>query len=112
MPMLHYFALGLAILLGVAGQLALKGGAEQAETIVRQFSHPLTIAGLGIYVISGLLYVVALKGLPVSVAFPSVAASYAIVAVAAHFLWQEPLGLQQAGGIALIGAGLLVLHAH
>lgn len=108
--MLHYFALGSAILLGVAGQLLLKSGAVHAGTFAQQMAHPLTITGFGIYVVSGLLYVVALKSLPVSIAFPSVAASYALVAVAAHYLWNEPFGLQQFGGIALIGIGLLVLH--
>jgi small multidrug resistance pump len=109
--MLHYSALGSAILLGVVGQLLLKSGAEGAQSIVQQFLHPLTIAGFGIYVVSGLLYVVALKGLPLSIAFPSVAVSYGLVAIAAHYLWNEPLGLQQVCGIALLGVGLLVLHA-
>ena len=109
--MLHYFALVSAILLGVVGQLLLKGGAEGAQSIGQQFLHPFTIAGFGIYMGSGLLYVVALKGIPLSIAFPSVAASYGIVAIAAHYLWNEPLGFQQIGGIALLGAGLLVLHA-
>ena len=108
--MLSYLALGCAILLGVGGQIALKTGAQNAGTIVQQLLHPFTIAGFGIYVISGLLYAISLKNIPVSVAFPSVAASYALVAIAAHFLWNEPLGAQQAGGIALIGVGLLALH--
>jgi multidrug transporter EmrE-like cation transporter len=34
-----------------------------------------------------------------------------LVAVAAHFLWQEALGWQQMTGIALIASGILVLHA-
>ena len=52
----------------------------------------------------------ALNRIPVSIAFPSVAASYAIVAVLAHFLWNEPLGWPQAGGIALIAGGILLIH--
>jgi multidrug transporter EmrE-like cation transporter len=34
-----------------------------------------------------------------------------LVAIAAHLLWQEPLGWQQFTGIGLIAAGILVLHA-
>ena len=109
--MLHYVALASAIFLGVIGQLLLKTGTQGAETISQQFLNLSTIGGFGIYVVSGLLYVFSLKGLPISVTFPSVAASYGLVAIAAHYFWQEPLGLQQAGGIALIGTGLLVLHA-
>lgn len=108
--LVSYFALGSAILLGVVGQLLLKSGAQGVETIEQQFLNPLTITGFGIYVVSGLLYVISLKNIPVSLAFPSVAAGYGLVAIAAHYFWKEPLGLQQAGGIALICAGLLVLH--
>ena len=55
---------------------------------------------------------VALNKLPVSVAFPSVAASYAVVAVIAHLLWNEPLGWPQFAGILLIGGGILLIHQH
>jgi small multidrug resistance pump len=46
----------------------------------------------------------------VSIAFPSVAASYVIVAVIAHLLWNEPLGWPQWGGIALIIGGIALIH--
>ncbi|RYG30883.1 MAG: hypothetical protein EON93_13955 [Burkholderiales bacterium] len=108
--LVSYFALGAAILLGVAGQLVLKSGAHGATSIEHQLMNPLTIGGFGIYVVSGLLYVISLKNIPVSLAYPSVAAGYGLVAIAAHYLWKEPLGLQQVGGIALICAGLMVLH--
>lgn len=105
-----YGLLASAILIGVVGQLVLKSGAQGATTIEQQLLNPLTIMGFGIYVVSGLLYVISLKNIPVSLAYPSVAAGYGLVAIAAHLLWKEPLGLQQAGGILLICAGLLVLH--
>jgi len=108
--LVSYALLGSAILLGVLGQLLLKSGAEGAATIEHQLLSPLTIGGFGIYVVSGLLYVISLKNIPISLAFPSVAAGYGLVAIAAHYFWKEPLGLQQAAGIALICVGLLVLH--
>ena len=39
-----------------------------------------------------------------------VAASYAVVAVLAHILWNEPLGWPQLAGIVLIGSGVLLIH--
>jgi drug/metabolite transporter (DMT)-like permease len=80
--------------------------------VVAQFLNPLTIVGLALYVIAALCYVVALKKIPVSVAFPSVAASYAVVAVLAHVLWDEPLGWPQLAGIVLIGSGVLLIHQY
>jgi multidrug transporter EmrE-like cation transporter len=108
--LLSYGALVAAILVGVAGQLLLKSGAERSSGFLAQFLDPFTIFGLGVYALAAVFYIVAIKRLPVSVAFPSVALSYVLVAVAAHFLWQEPLGLAQFGGIALIAGGILLLH--
>ena len=109
---LYYLSLVAAVLFGIVGQIALKSGAMASATIVAQFLNPLTIIGFAIYVFAAFCYVVALKKLPVSVAFPSVAASYAIVAIIAHLLWNEPLGWQQLGGLLLIGSGILLIHQH
>lgn len=106
----YYASLAAAILFGVAGQIALKSAAEGSATLVAQFSNPLTFLGFAIYVGAALCYTVALKRLPVSVAFPSVSASYAVVAVLAHMLWGEPFGWPQIAGIALIGVGVMLIY--
>jgi small multidrug resistance pump len=107
---LAYLSLGAAILLGIAGQIILKSGAVGAPSLATQFLNPLTILGLAIYGFAAIAYVVALNRIPVSLAFPSVGASYAVVAVIAHLLWNEPLGWPQLGGIALIAGGIVLLH--
>jgi small multidrug resistance pump len=109
---LYYVSLAAAILFGIAGQIVLKSAAIGATTVMAQFVNPLTIIGIMIYFVAALCYIVALNKIPVSVAFPSVAASYAIVAIFAHFLWNEPLGWPQFGGILLIGSGIVLLHQH
>ena len=109
---LYYSSLVVAILLGIAGQIALKSAANGSLTIVAQFLHPLTVIGLAFYLFAALCYILALKRIPVSIAFPSVAASYAIVAVLAHLLWNEPFGWQQIAGILLIGGGVLLINQH
>jgi multidrug transporter EmrE-like cation transporter len=107
---LYYIALGAGILFGVAGQITLKAGAERATTVIEQFLNPLTLIGFVIYAAAALFYIVALKKIPVSLAFPTVSASYIIVAVIAHFLWNEPFGISQGVGISLIAAGIIMLH--
>jgi small multidrug resistance pump len=107
---LAYLALATAILLGIAGQIALKSAAIGAPSLAAQLLSPMTILGLVIYGLASIGYIAALNRIPVSIAFPSVAASYAIVAVLAHLLWNEPLGWPQLCGIALIGAGIIVIH--
>lgn len=109
---LSYINLIAAILFGIAGQITLKSGAIGATTLAGQFLNPLTIVGMAIYFLAAIFYIIALNKIPVSVAFPSVAASYAIVAVLAHFLWNEPFGWAQLGGIALIGSGIALIHLY
>ena len=109
---LYYVSLAAAILFGIAGQIALKSAAIGAATVTAQIVNPLTIIGIMIYFVAALCYIVALNKIPVSVAFPSVAASYAVVVVLAHLLWNEPLGWAQLGGILLIGSGIFLIHQH
>ncbi|MGE5271793.1 MAG: SMR family transporter [Thiohalocapsa sp.] len=109
---LYYVCLVSAILFGVAGQVALKSGAVASGSILAQFANPMTLLGLAVYGFAAICYVVALKKIPVSVAFPSVAASYAVVAIIAHLAWDEPFGWPQLAGLLLIGSGILLIHQH
>jgi undecaprenyl phosphate-alpha-L-ara4N flippase subunit ArnE len=108
----YYAALLAAIGCGIVGQIVLKHGAVRAAagSWFGHFLDPVTIAGLGIYFLAALLYIVALKRIPLSIAYPSIAISYVAVALLAHYLWGEPFGLQQVAALGLITAGILVLH--
>jgi small multidrug resistance pump len=107
--MIYYVALGIGILAGIAGQMLLKAGAD-APDYLSQLMRPSTLCGLALYGSAAFLYIVALRKIPVSVAFPSVSLSYAIVAVLGHFLFGEPFGLKQIGGIALIMGGVALIN--
>ena len=78
--MIYYVVLGIGILTGIGGQMLLKAGAD-APTLVGQLLRPSTLLGLALYGSAAFLYIFALRKIPVSVAFPSVSLSYAIVAV-------------------------------
>jgi small multidrug resistance pump len=108
----YYASLTAAILLGVGGQIALKSAADTSTGIAGQFLRPMTMIGFTIYVFAAVCYVVALKKIPVSIAFPSVSASYGIVAVVAHLLWNEPLDWPQVTGLVLIGSGVVLINQH
>ena len=107
--MIHYVVLGIGILAGIAGQMLLKAGAD-APTLVAQILRPSTLLGLALYGSAAFFYIFALRKIPVSVAFPSVSVSYAIVAVLGHFLFGEPFGIKQIGGIALIVGGVVLIN--
>jgi undecaprenyl phosphate-alpha-L-ara4N flippase subunit ArnE len=75
-----------------------------------QFMRLPTLVGLGFYAVSAVLYVIALRRIPVSLAFPSVSISYAVIAVFGYLLWSEPMGWPQVAGIALICTGVVLLY--
>jgi small multidrug resistance pump len=108
---IYYVALLAAIVLGVFGQLLFKSGAMRSGDSIRQFIDPLTVAGFAIYACSAALYVVSLRKLPLSIAFPSVSLSYVAVAIAGHVLWHEPLGWPQLAGMLLIVVGVVLLSS-
>lgn len=106
----YYAALFGGILIAVCGQLLLKTGAAGSASFAAQLVSPATIFGVGFYGCAAFLYLIAIRKIPVSVAYPSVAVSYVAVAVVAHFAWDESLTPAKIGAIALILAGVALLH--
>ncbi len=106
----YYVALGIGILAGIAGQMLLKAGADAPDFIEPADCGRRRSAGLALYGSAAFLYIIALRKIPVSVAFPSVSLSYAIVAVLGHFLFGEPFGIKQIGGIVLIMGGVVLIN--
>lgn len=108
----YYLSLAAGILLGVAAQLLLKVGATGEGDFIAQVFRPQTIIGLGLYGMAAFFYIVALRKIPVTVAFPSVAVSYAIIAVLGYLWLKEPLGVGQIAGIVMIMAGVVLVNYH
>jgi small multidrug resistance pump len=106
----YYLALAAAIAGGIGGQLLLKAGSVGAQSTVAQFMRAPTLIGLGFYAVSAVLYVIALRRIPVSLAFPSVSISYAVIALLGYLLWSEPVGWSQVTGIVLICTGVILLY--
>ena len=97
-----------AVAASVAGQAMLKACAG-AGSFAAQLQSWWTLSGLGIYGFSAILYIVALRRIPLSVALPCTALSYIVVALIGHYGFQEPLGPQRLIALLIIGAGVLVL---
>jgi small multidrug resistance pump len=106
----YYLALACAIAGGIGGPLLLKAGSVGAQSTVAQFMRMPTLIGLGFYAFSAVLYVIALRKIPVSLAFPSVSISYAVIALLGYLLWSEPVGWSQVAGIAFICTGVVLLY--
>ena len=106
----YWVVLGAAIVISMAGQTLLKAGAG-APDFIAQLLDGRTLLGLVLYGGSAMLYIVALRRIPMSVALPCTAISYIAAALIGHYAFAEPLGVMQLGAIGLIsvGVGMLAL---
>ncbi|HYF08075.1 MAG TPA: SMR family transporter [Acetobacteraceae bacterium] len=106
-------SLAAAILVSLTGQVLLKAGASGSVAASAGFVDQLfrwhTLVGLVCYGGAALLYIVALRRIPMSVALPCTAASYIAIALIGWAMFGEPLGAQKIAAIALICGGVVLL---
>ena len=111
--MAYWLALGAAISTSLVGQILLKSGAagsvEAEGSFIDQLFRIPTMVGLVFYGGAALLYIIALRKIPMSVALPCTAASYVVIAIIGWAVFGESLGLPKIGAIALISAGVVLL---
>jgi len=105
-----YLFLVLAIATNAAGHLLMKGGALAGVDLFRALFHIKTILGVAAMGASAVVYVAALRTLPLTIAMPSMVAGFLMTAVIAHLIWDEPFGLRQLAAFGFIGIGLYLLH--
>jgi multidrug transporter EmrE-like cation transporter len=109
----HWIALAAAITTSLVGQVLLKSGASGAVAAEGGFIHQLfrlpTMVGLVCYGGAALLYIIALRRIPMSVALPCTAASYVVIAIVGWAMFGESLGPAKIAAIGLIAAGVALL---
>jgi small multidrug resistance pump len=104
----YWLILTAAIAISMGGQTLLKSAAG-APDFVAQLFDPRTLVGLCLYGGAALLYIVALRRIPMSVALPCTAISYVAAALIGHYGFAEPLNTMHLGALALICAGVVML---
>ncbi|MBY0334275.1 MAG: EamA family transporter [Acetobacteraceae bacterium] len=107
----YWLTLAAAICTSLVGQVLLKAGATGDGGFLTQLFRPTTVIGLAAYGGAALLYIVALRKIPMSVALPCTAASYVVIALIGHLAFGEALGLQKVAAILLISGGVVLLAA-
>ena len=104
----YWLVLFAAITTSMAGQTLLKAGAGVAS-FGAQLVDWRTLVGFCVYGAAAVLYIVALRRIPMSVALPCTAISYVAAALIGHYAFAEPLGFMHIGAIALICGGVVLL---
>lgn len=104
----YWVTLFAAIATSMAGQTLLKAAAGAAD-FTTQLLDWRTLLGFVLYGGAAVLYIVALRRIPMSRALPCTAVSYVVAALIGHFAFAEPLGFMQFAAIALICCGVVLL---
>jgi len=108
------------VLLNAAAQLLLKAGVSSVGTIQLHVKtiftaglhlalEPHILGGLSCYVISVVVWILALSRVPVSIAYPMLSIGYVVNAIAARFLLGEAVTFGRMVGIAIIILGVFVV---
>jgi len=105
---LYWLALAAAIVTSMGGQTLLKAGAAAPDFMAQLFDLR-TMVGFVLYGGAAVLYIVALRKIPMSLAMPCTAVSYVVAAVIGHFAFGEVLSPVHLGALGLISAGVLLL---
>lgn len=112
------FALVIAgVMLNAAAQLLLKAGTNAVGHFefhldnvlpvgMKLAFEPHILGGLACYVVSVVVWIMALSRVPVSVAYPMLSIGYVVNAFAAYLLFNEPLAGQKLLGIGFIVVGV------
>lgn len=115
------FALVLTgVLLNAVAQLALKASvreegaigltlADAVPTALRIAAEPWLWLGLSCYVVSVVVWILALSRVEVSIAYPMLSIGYIINALVAWAWLGEVLSVNKIAGIAIITVGVIVL---
>lgn len=110
----------IGVLLNAAGQLLLKAGANSVgafafsrENIVpigwQLATEPHILGGLTCYVVSVVVWVMALSRVEVSIAYPMLSFGYVVNAIAAWYLFGEAVTPTRLVGIGVIILGVYIV---
>ncbi len=105
----------------IAGQLTLKsamtrigriGSAEveaAGETVGRAIREPRLWAGLALFGISSIFWLIVLSRVPLSVAYPFVGVSYILIVLLSRYVLHEQVPLMRWLGVVIVATGVAII---
>jgi multidrug transporter EmrE-like cation transporter len=110
----------LGVLLNAAAQLLLKAGtnavghfefsAANVLPVGMKFAfEPHILGGLACYVVSVVVWIMALSRVEVSIAYPMLSVGYVVNAAAAWYLFGEQVTMMRLAGIGIIILGVFIV---
>ena len=111
----------IAIAMGAIGQIGMKAGMNRVRiksggelgpiiaALPRIFTDPYVLFGIGMYLLSTVLWLWVLSRVPLSFAYPCISVSYIIIIVAGKRIFHERIDAWKIAAVILILAGVIVL---
>jgi multidrug transporter EmrE-like cation transporter len=120
MNSLNFSLILLGVLLNAGAQLLLKAGTNSVghfafnrDNIIpvgwQLATEPHIVGGLTCYVISVVVWIMALSRVEVSIAYPMLSIGYVVNAIAAWYLFGEALSVTRLVGIGIIIVGVYIV---
>ena len=120
MNAISFSLLMTGVLLNAGAQLLLKAGTNavgafeySAANIVpvgwKLATEPHIVGGLACYVVSVVVWIMALSRVEVSIAYPLLSVGYVVNAIAAYYLFGEAVTPMRLTGIAVIVVGVWIV---
>lgn len=112
---MEYIFVLICVVFLAAGQLLFKRVGSQLSNITSLILDPniriFFFSALALYGTSTLLWIWALRTLPLSKAYPFMALGFLIVPIAAYYAFGEPLTYKHLVGSCVIVAGIFIISA-
>ncbi|MCX7198191.1 MAG: SMR family transporter [Proteobacteria bacterium] len=110
----------VGVLLNAVAQLLLKAGTNAVGSFAFQLDNllpvgwklatqPFIVGGIGCYVVSVVVWILALSRTEVSIAYPMLSIGYVLNALAAWYLFGEAITPQRLAGIGVIVLGVFIV---
>ena len=109
MTLVSFSLILVGVLLNAAAQLLLKAGTNAMPLGLRLAIEPHILAGLACYVVSVVVWIIALSRVPVSIAYPMLSIGYVVNAIAAWYLLGEAVTPMRLAGIGIIVLGVFIV---
>jgi drug/metabolite transporter (DMT)-like permease len=120
MSLVSFALIFAGVMLNAAAQILMKSGTNAVGHFEFSMENLLPIGlklatewhivtALFCYVLSVVVWILALSRVPVSIAFPMLSMAYIVTAVAAWYLLGEPLSMTKLAGIGVIILGVIII---
>ena len=104
------FLLVAAVLNSVANIFIKKASSSGIEGVISQVFSPYFLAGMVLFGLNVVVYSLALRSLPISIAYPVfVSASTVLITAISYLIFKDSLSLIQIAGVFVIMGGISML---